>query len=292
MSTTERIYAFLVEANPVPDPDVLPAGPVLGAPHLELIDTGRTPMQTRERAVQSPSPEPSRGRRWIPALVAAAIVIVAVTAGALLFRGDGTQPVVDTPATTQPVVETTVPADDAAAQARIDAAVAKIESFYAALNAGDLDTIVALVDPDDADRTMWEANIVVAEQHSIEVTGCAPTSVTEELVWVDCQVVVTDPVWELLGVSELTAPWYVYDDGRTEWRPYQGADFAQANRAYRDYLMAYRPDAYTEVCDPSRFEFGTVNFSGGMAITPDCIELELGVADDVVTWIEAGRPSP
>ena len=289
MSTTERIYALLVDANPVPDPDALSPGPLPAAPHLRLVDSGRIPMQTQE-AIRPPSPGAPRRRAWAVALVAAAIVVIAVTAGALLFRGDGARPVVDAPATTAP--QTTVASEDAATLARIDAAIVRVQSFYAALNGADLDTIVALVDPGEADLTMWQANMVLAEQHPIDVSRCAPTSVTEEIVWIDCQVVIADPVWVALGVSELTAPWYVYEDGRMEWRPYQGADFSEANRAYRDYLMAYRPDAYSEVCDPSRVEFGTVIFDGGIALAPECFQLTLSVADDVVAWIEAGRPSP
>ena len=41
MSASEQIYALLVEANPVPDPDALAHPPATSAPGLHVLVPGR-----------------------------------------------------------------------------------------------------------------------------------------------------------------------------------------------------------------------------------------------------------
>ena len=74
------------------------------------------------------------------------------------------------------------------------------------------------------------------------------------------------------------------------WRGFRGVDPVDVNTAYRDYLRLHDLDGYAAVCDPSQFTFGAVNFSGGMALTPDCAQLQVAVAVDVAAWIAAGQP--
>ncbi len=77
--SAERIYALLVDANPIPDIDNLP-------PHLYVVDSRGDDMQTQTRQRTEPTP-PKRRRNWVPALagatavVAAAIVVVFVAIG-------------------------------------------------------------------------------------------------------------------------------------------------------------------------------------------------------------------
>lgn len=266
MSATEQIYELLVQANPVPDPDALLNGPPVAASELRKLDPGRIPMQTQEKPKSIAATRP---KRWIPAAAAAAAAVV-VGGAALLFTGAGDE--------SPPVAD------------RESAAVDVAERFMAAVNAGDLGTIVELADPDEADLRMWEMNAVIASEYPNDVGACVAAITTDELVRVECDVTVTDPVFVALGAERLVFPWQVYADGRFEWRPFEGADPVAVNREYRDYLLLNDPDAYREACDPSQHALGSVNSAGGTAFTAECGQLRLDVAEDVAAWIEAGRP--
>ena len=89
------------------------------------------------------------------------------------------------------------------------AAIASAEAFFAALNTGDVDEIVALVDPDDADRRMLEHNAAIAAAYPFEVSGCTGGGATDELVMVDCAINMSDPVFVALGATEIVYPWWV-----------------------------------------------------------------------------------
>ncbi len=279
MSTTEQIYELLIQANPVPHPDALLPDLPTAAPNLHVLDPGRSPMQTQDKVTPIPSTQPRK--RWVPAVAAAAAVVIIIAAVTLVLdrTGDDPAPVVDTPA----------PELDPNAE-REAAAVAAVERFHAAINAGDMETIVALAQPDEADLQMFESNAAMAAEYPQEVRRCVAAITTEELVRVECEVVMSAPVFVALGVGELVFPWQVYADGLVEWRPWEGVDPGEINRAYRDYLRLHHLEAYEEVCDPSRYTFGTINFDGGMAFTAPCAELQLSVEEDVAAWIEAGRP--
>ncbi len=301
MSTSERVYALLVEANPVPDPDHLVAERVDLENGLHVVRSRRQPMQTRQ-PVRTIPPQPPQRRFLIPALLAAVVAIVAVAASALLFAGDGgeTTPVVtqhpattlSTPATSAPPEP--VPDPEAAAQARAETAVTKAEAVFAALNDGDLEGIEALTSPNQPiappDLALWEYHVVFVARYPQEVQSCEATSANEDFVRVDCIIVNHDPVFVADGVSELVFPWWVYDDGTMVWRPYEGAEIGDAVRAYRDYLLAQAPDAYAEACNPGAYEFGTVISNGGMSLTGECAELALSLAEDIAAWVEDGRP--
>jgi hypothetical protein len=270
VSKTERIYALLVEANPVPDPDALPERLVDTEPHLRVIDPRREPMQTEETIQRDM--KPSR-RALIPALAVAAAVVAMIAAGVFLFTAED-----------EPDV-----ADD-----REQAAVARTEAFFAAINAGDIEAAESLTSPGESisedDRRMWEFNIVVSAQYPQQVRGCEATDANNEFVYVDCAVASSDPVWVATGVDEYTAPWWVYDDGRMVWRLFEGVSFTQGNRAYAEYLRLYHPDEYAEVCLPVAYLGSLVNSDGGIAFTRECAELATPLAGDIAEWVDAGKP--
>jgi len=80
VSTTEQIYALLVAANPVPDPEVSPEPVAQTRPHLYVVDPRRTVMQTQHQPQQETPTDATVPRRtrhaWLYA--AAAVVLVAV----------------------------------------------------------------------------------------------------------------------------------------------------------------------------------------------------------------------
>ena len=274
MSKTERIYALLVEANPVPDPDVLPERLVDTEPHLRVIDPRRETMHTEE-TTQPTTQERQPRQRWIPALGAAAAVVAAVAVGAVLL--------------------TDIESEPSAEEARADAAIATAEAQLAAINEGDVEAIVAQTTADgsraEADERMIEYNVAFAGTYPWQVQSCEATFASDEYVNVDCAFANTDPVFVAEGVSELIAPTFVYDDGRVEWRIWQGDNFSLANRAYADYLRVNHRTEYDAVCWPQGYSpAGSVNSYAGMAFTKECADLALPLAQDIADWVAAGKP--
>jgi hypothetical protein len=243
-------------------------------------------MLTLEPRTHAESPErpPRRGR---PVAAAAVIVIAAVGAVALLRD----QPEAVDPAVPVVTADVDVPPPSTREE---DAAATALE-FYGAVNTGDVDAMIAMSNADftdvDADRQMWE---MIAVTTSIgepwTIGACEPTSVDSLSVEVGCTVVINDPVWQTLGVSELVAPVRVFDDATVQWLPFQGADFSIANQASADYLKTFRAAEYEAVCDPVGYELGTINFDGGLALTKPCAELFVPLAGDAAQWITDGRP--
>ncbi|MBT8202417.1 MAG: hypothetical protein KJO87_03835, partial [Acidimicrobiia bacterium] len=123
------------------------------------------------------------------------------------------------------------------------------------------------------------------------VVGCEAVEVGNSLyVGVACTVTSTDPVFIASGVTEVIEPWQVFDDGRLQWLPIETPGFRSAVLNTRDYLRAEYPTEYGEVCDPSRYEFDSINFNQGIALTPECAELITPLGNEIAAWIQAGKP--
>ena len=88
MKDAEFIYSLYVQANPVPDPDLLPHE----RDEAVLLTLERSPDMITEERVQSPQPPPPKRRRLAAALGAAAVLIAAIAAVAILVNG-GSGPV-------------------------------------------------------------------------------------------------------------------------------------------------------------------------------------------------------
>jgi hypothetical protein len=212
----------------------------------------------------------SKGIRWLPAVaVVVAVVIAAIAAVRILSARSDTD-------------------------RRGTDAVARAQSYLAALNAGDVDTASALLAGDgslsEADGNIVEINALVRSLYPYVIDGCRATSSGDEYVNVDCAVGITDPVWVATGVDELTAPFFVYDDGHMVWRPYQGANFSVAHEANADYLRLNHAEEYEAVCWPPAYPPGSINSVEGIALTPECARLFLPLAEDVAEWVRQGRP--
>lgn len=279
MSTTERIYALLVEANPVPEDEWM--GPVRSpvAPHLRAVDPRRAPVQSQsipQIVDRTPPPPP---RRWLPAAVAAAVIAAAVIGGAVLFSGEEA----DQP----PAGEPTTTVDQGASPDREASAVAAVEAFYAALVAGDIESMVDSTDADAAERSMWEFNIVLTSAGEQTVESCQSVGVQQNFVLVHCAVRWDGPVAQAVGIDRLTAPWWVYDDGTLQWQTLVGGDFTKVHRTYRSYMQLFEPAAWQAACDVAAYPAGMV-IDAGMALTAACAEATLSVSEEVAAWQEAG----
>ena len=85
MGATERIYALLVTANPVPDLDALSDAAPEAKPHLRVVEPEEKGTQAQQRKHES-SAEVSRRRRLIPSLAMAAVLALIATAAIVVFR--------------------------------------------------------------------------------------------------------------------------------------------------------------------------------------------------------------
>ncbi len=289
----ETVYDLLVAANPVPDRNVEAKSSSAFGTSSRPREPWSEPMQTIEPdLIVTPTEEPPSRRRWIAAAAAAAFVALAITAGLLASNRDDDQPVITSDDADQS--EDAAPAETAEA-ARIDAALSVASTYHATFNAGDVDGLVALSNPDytnvTADRAMYEMNaVIIAANGPWTIGECRSTDVTSLFVEVECDVVVSDPVFETLGLAELRSPLRVFDDGTVTWVPFRGVDFGLANGAVSDYLREYDPVGYEAVCSPAAYETGSVNSDRGLALTQSCAELWAPLATDIATWIDEGRP--
>lgn len=132
MNRADEVFALFMDANPVVDPTA-----VADRPRLELLPSleGSVDMQTEERPTPiRPSSEPPGGRRWlIPALTAAAVLVVAIVIGVAVFGGGEDSP-----------VDVVGPTDPAPAAAPLEVATTWIERF----ESGDVAGYEALIAPD------------------------------------------------------------------------------------------------------------------------------------------------
>ncbi len=89
MSDVERVFALYVQANPVPEPDLL--DPTRDETELPIIegspDMNQSPTELKDR-VRVRQPEPFR--RWNPAaaLAGAFVVVLAIVGAVFLLRGE------------------------------------------------------------------------------------------------------------------------------------------------------------------------------------------------------------
>jgi hypothetical protein len=82
----ERIYALYVQANPVPDPDLLPLNPDEA---VLLTIEGSPDMITQEPTETHPAPRPPRRRNLAAAVAVVAVIAVALVATVLVTGDDG-----------------------------------------------------------------------------------------------------------------------------------------------------------------------------------------------------------
>lgn len=284
--TDDEIYALLVEANPVPDPHR--AGDPTDQP-LRLVTDRSTPMHVIERPDIHATHENRPRRTWIAAAAAAVIVLLGLGALLVVTRGDDPSGPVDQRPTTLAPPEG-VEAPEAAA------AAAAAGEFYRSIASGEIDAAVEMSNPNTnlvADRAMWEMNAYAVEQGIGEVIGdCRAVAGEPGFVLAACDITMSNPVWNALGLTDALAPIRYYTDGSVQWQPYLAPDggpldFADANRAVVEYLREFAPQSYDDACNPTTYETGAVVNASGLALTRACAEVWVPLVDDIARWIVA-----
>lgn len=203
----EQVYALLAEANPIPDGTAIPET-LTAAPHLSLVDPRRDDMQTQARPIRpdlKPT-EPPR-RRWVPALAAALIMIVAIGVAALAFRGQDTGPVATTEVPPTTITESVDP--NAAGEAVARQAIAD-------WNAGDPEVFLAhfALDGQIQEGAISDAGVrqdiafsmALQQQSTVATCSSADGSVT-------CTTATTDALSGPVGVETETTWSFQIEDG-------------------------------------------------------------------------------
>ncbi len=268
MTDPNVVFAKFVAANPVPDV----SGIDEPRPDVTAIISGAG---ARSATPRPTAPAPRRGA-WA---AAAAFLLVLALGGLFLAWPD------------RPVSQPAAPPSPE--EVLRQDAVSAVANWLAALNAGDIDRVMALSDlgaRSEADRRVheWQAGFAT-EGTPIDVQGCVAASVAGATARVECNVRLGDPVAIELGVAELVAP-FDYNDGLITWRPYTGGNVSDVNDAYSSYLRLFHTAEYEARCSPAAYTPGTVIQDRGLALTGECAQLAAPLAADVVRWIRDGRP--
>jgi hypothetical protein len=285
--TPERVYALLVEANPVPEPDAYLEALIADQGSLRLVDWRREDMKTQE-PIKELTRASSARRPWIAAVAAAIAIVLAIGVVAWLAGGGDEARVVDEPP----------PTTAAQSASPTDAALAATDAFSAAVTAGDIDEIARITTLDGelplAERRQWGFTIaIVAAGYGPEIGECTTTlSADERVVTVSCPLMNTNPVLVAMGITDVVAPLdYLPVSGVLGPRSTEGADFTAVNPTVVDYLTAFYPEDYAAACNPAAYDFLDVVQDQGMSITPECAELVIPLLSDMARWIEAGQPA-
>lgn len=286
MTAPDVVFAEFVQANPVPDVADL-AGLRPEVTTLPLSDPAAVDGWASDELVSAVRQQPPR-RAW---LAAAALLSVIVIVG--VVAAWPSQPGVQVGSRDPEGAASEVAEPQTAEDALRLAAVAAVEEWIAALDAGDIDRVLALSGESarsDADRRMYEWLVAWADAGlPVETDGCEAASMVASMVRVECDVRLSDPVAGLLGLADLVGP-FDHRDGLVTWQPWVGGDIGELNNAWASYLRTFHPAAYEAQCSPAAYEPGTVVASRGLALTADCAELAMPLAEDVADWVAAGMP--
>jgi hypothetical protein len=270
-SQPERVYALLVEANPVPDPENANETVARHRGSLKLVEPER-PDAGMEDTVRI---QPDK-RKTMPRLMAP--ILAGLTALAFLAAV---------------LVATRDPGDSVAASPEEDA-LARIEYSFAAIAEGRIDDLSEIFGAEltEGDRLMWQFNGILADAYPRELHSCGVVMTVGSIVDVECLVTDTDPVFVATETSDLIMP-FQYVDGvirRREFRLAEGSStpFA-APAAYAEYLQLNHPDEFAEACSAASYT-GDFVYNGYMVLAPHCAELMVAFSEDVASWVAAGQP--
>lgn len=266
MTAPDTVFAYFVEANPVPEQLVVDP-----AADVEKLLRG-------DHGLSTHAGRPSVRRGLLVAGAAfAAVILLAFAWIALPLRSPSPEP-----------------ANPEEALRR--QAVAAVNELVAARNAGDIDRVFELSAPSASGsavsmRRLEEFQAGFAEAGlPTTIVDCDATVVSASLVTGECRLEMADPVAAELGAAEQVAP-YRYEDGLLTILEYRGDSVFAVNRAYSVYLRTFHPEDYSAACQPGAYEPGSIVQSELLALTGECADVAAPRAADVAAWLRAGRPA-
>ena len=145
----DTVLDRIIQANPKPASAETPGNILTRSALLDELDRRSGNMQTQDKPIIV---KPERRRRLGPALVGALSVIIAIVVAVALLSGDNEpdeQDVVNqSPVTTATPVTTQPPTTTTASAFTVDEALAVTDAYFEAYNAGDVEAVLALFEPD------------------------------------------------------------------------------------------------------------------------------------------------
>jgi len=177
---TTDLFERYASLDPAKAPGIQPAWRSASAVPLSTVDGSEPTMQTQQSPRTQPPPEENR-KRTGPLIAAAAFVLILIAGAAVLLSDSGAS---ELPPATATV--TTVAGDLAPAPIPTPSeAIAVANSWYGAVNAGDVDAAMALFAPDAAVGSNFGISTLEKERLNntwnaaqgtrLETDGCAPT---------------------------------------------------------------------------------------------------------------------
>lgn len=263
MITADRAAAQLRNANPVVHvEDILDRDDMR---RLRLqIESGRTVMTTVAERPAPTTDTPPRHRRGLAIAFAAAVVVLAGVGSLLWFTGGSQSPA--------------------------DEAMALIEDYYDAYNAGETEGLLEIFDPAAAPLPIYNVEYWITGLGEQIQGTCEPITELEIEGFIECREVITDELHSQAGLQMETLTIYKLNDDGTltyrdgwEWQrnfeeawdkrtpcefdpthcvqnrtygKYAG-DYAEFDEAFSDWLAVAYPDLAAEV--------GKLNYRQGPA---------------------------
>jgi hypothetical protein len=221
---------------------------------------------------------------------------------ALVTSGCG-DAAVDTTTTTAATTTTTTAATTTETAAAITTTVdpnlvleaelmAGIEAMAVALDSGDVDGFLELLQPSlsDAERERAAFFATSAPMH-VTPEKCTVTVVSNFISEAECPVEIVEPVRLELGPAEGKEDFARYADGMATLGDgtLDPSQYTQSSLAYAEYLQQYLPEEYAAACDSAGYDT-EIRYEYGVTLTRACGELLATVAEDVAEWIREGRP--
>ena len=109
----DAAFQRLRDANPVPHPAALRERPIDASVFLVATQQRSREMQTKHEPIQTETAPPRRRRNWIPAVVAAVVVMILAGASVVVFTGDTEPDVAGGPASPVEIATAFIEARDA-----------------------------------------------------------------------------------------------------------------------------------------------------------------------------------
>jgi len=198
-----------------------------------------------------------------------------------------------TTAPTTTVAETTTTTVDLEQAAAETAALERVYAYFEAMNARQVDELEEIlgVPLSEALRRHLEFHsILKSVGYEWEVETCDITSAFGSIINVECPMHNGNPIFEVTGASDVTAPFTVIGDELRDlqWEP-RDVGLEVPLGVMVDYLTLFT-DQYAQ-CDPGEVE-GEFTEHLGIARVPECAEVLVEHIDAMVAWVEAGMPTP
>ena len=170
--------------------------------------------------------------------------------------------------------------------------MAQIESLAAALDSGDVESYLELLQPSltDAERERAAFFAASAPIHVL-LDECEVLSLSGFSSEAACPVEISEPVRLEFGPAEGVLPVLRYGDalspttdGTLDPHQYTGSSLA-----YAAYLQQFLPDEYAAACDPAGYG-DEIRAEYGVSLTRRCGELLASVAEDAARWVREDAP--